>query len=303
MNVQDLSQEQLNNLNTSGYTADDLALLAPSEVEALLGGQRSESDDNDPHEAAAQSQAQQQAEDAAQRAAAEQADGASDDGNTAEDGSDAKRDVLRYDVSIPADADDKIKELRAEDKEAFQRLMDGEIDAEEYQAVKDRVDGEVDKLREQVLTAKVLEQANDQHEQQAAEREWKTAERDAFNDFKADGLDYKAKPALLAAYNTHLKALGADPKNERRDADWFLREAHRAVKADLGISTTAKPRNQPAGGVDTADLPPTLRAAPAAAASAINADEFAHMQGLDGLALEREVAKMTDAQRERWLNS
>lgn len=304
MNVQDLNPDQLTNLQASGYTADDLALLAPSEVEALLGSQRADTTtEDDPHEAAAQRQAQQQtaadgndAADAGKAAAQATADADADQAKP-------QREVIRYDVSVPADAEDKIKELRGEDKAAFQRLMDGEIDAEEYQAVKDRVDGEVDKLRSKVLTAQVLEQANAQHEQQAAENEWKTAEHAAFADFKGDGLDYKAKPALLAAYNVHLKALGSDPKNEQRDADWFLREAHKQVCADLGITPKQKQRANPPAGVDFAELPPTLRSAPAAASSAINADEFTHLSNLDGLALERAVAALTDAQRERWLNS
>jgi len=73
--------------------------------------------------------------------------------------------------------------------------------------------------------------------EQVARNEWNRAENAAMNSFKNEGLDYRAKPALLAAYNTHLKALGADPKNERRDAAWFLNEAHRMTKGDLGIAT------------------------------------------------------------------
>jgi len=57
------------------------------------------------------------------------------------------------------------------------------------------------------------------------------------NSFKNEGYDYLAKPTLFAAYNTHLKALGNDPKNERRDAPWFLNEAHRLTKEDLGMAT------------------------------------------------------------------
>lgn len=290
MQVSDISEADLTALKGQGYTEGDLEMLAESEVKSLLTPERSEVDD--PHEAAARSQDDEQA--SAPAPAAPAAAPAPAPAQAA--------DPVRYDVKVPDDADDKIKTLRGEDKAAFQRLMDGEIDAEEYQAVKDRVDGEIDKVREQVLTAKVLQTANAQSEEQAAQREWKTAEARAMADFKGEGLDYMSKPALLAAYNTHLKALATDPKNSERDADWFLRGAHAAMKADLGITTRQKSGDPAAARVDNVEIPPTLRGVPPAAVSEIGSNEFVHLDNLNGVDLERAVAAMSDAQRDRWLN-
>ena len=140
----------------------------------------------------------------------------------------------------------------------------------------------------------------------AAQREWKRAEAESMERFKADGFDYRTKPALLAAYNTHLKALGQDEKNANRDAAWFLSEAHRLVRADLGLPATtptqrAGKNNNP--GVDMSEIPPTLRSTPAAGTGAVNADEFAHLRTLEGLELEKAVANLTERQRDRWLDA
>jgi hypothetical protein len=313
MDVSAINEADMTALTAQGYTKDDLQFLAETEVKALLAPDSTDDDGVDKHAAAAAAQEAAAAEAAAAAAAAAAKPAATPPATTppaneppAEEDEPAPRDtfVPQYTAEVPADAKAKIDELQKEEKAAFKRLMDGEIEAEAYQEIKDRVGNEVDALKTAALTAHIFSQANVQAQEQAARNEWNKAEVSAMNSFKDEGIDYRAKPALLAAYNTHLKSLGADPKNERRDAAWFLTEAHKLTKADLGI-TTATPTpaaRKDVRAVDPAEIPPTLRGVPAAATGAVNSDEFAHMRNLDGLALEKAVAGMNDAQRERWLS-
>lgn len=290
----DINETDLANLTAQGYTEQDLSMLAKSEIAALLdvpADDDSGTSSSDPHSGAADEQDAAAAAATAANAAVE-----------AEAAAANAPFVPQYSAEVPADAKEQITALKTEESASFKKLMDGEIDADEYKLVKDRTEAAIDELKTKAMTASIFEQANAQAAEQNARAEWSKSESAAFNSFKAEGLDYKAKPALLAAYNTNLKALGADPKNENRDAPWFLAEAHRLTKDDLGFTPIAKkapptPRN----GVDLSEMPPTLRSVPVAATGAVNADEFAHMRNLEGLELERAHARLTNDQRDRWM--
>jgi hypothetical protein len=297
MNLNDITPENMTALTEQGYTESDLAMLAKSEVDSLLAVPADDSGSgnvaSDPH---GDAQAEQDAGNV--QTTAEQADEVATLPPE-------QPFIPQYSAELPADAAEKIKALKDEESESFKKLMDGEITSEDYKAVRERVEAETDDLKTKVLTASIFSQANAQAAEQAARAEWSKAETQAFATFKTEGIDYKAKPALLAAYNTNLKALGADPKNENRDAAWFLTEANRLTKEDLGFvslaNTAKKPVPTTPNRVDPREIPPTLRNVPIAATGAVNADEFAHMRNLDGLELERAHARLTNDQRDRWM--
>ena len=196
---------------------------------------------------------------------------------------------------VPADAKERLDAIKAEHDAAFDKLIEGTLEPSEYRAIKDRTEAEADALKEQMLAARIFTQQAEAN----ARNEWQRAQVATMAEAKAEGLDYAAKPALMAAYNVHLKALGANPANEDKNAAWFLTEAHRLTKEDLGIKT--RPRSDPRRGTDLSAVPPTLRNTPAAADPNIAGDEFAHLGNLEGVALEKAVAKMTPEQQERWL--
>jgi hypothetical protein len=291
MNIADITEADMTALTAQGYTEADLGMLADTEIKALLTPDSTE--EADPHGDAAAAQDAASGNIATQQAA--KVDEAT------EEEADAPF-VPQLKAEVPADAAAKISALRQEERDAFKSLMDGVTDADAYQVVRDRVEAEVDTLREKALTASIFTQVNQQTAEQNARNDWNKAEKTMFDGFKTDGLDYKAKPSLLAAYNVNLKALGADPKNEKRDAQWFLAEAHKLTKADLGfVPTQQKVEQKGARVVDTQELPPTLRNVPVAATGAVGSDEFAHMRNLDGPALEKAHAALTEAQRDRWM--
>lgn len=283
MDISDISATDLASLKAQGYDEADIDKLSKDEVQNLLivipdddEPETPAATGEDPHDRALQAQDETPA-------AAPAAPAAETPPQEDPQPAPAK-------VEPPKELTDQIRALKDEEKEAFRRLMDGEIESADYQAIKDRVEEQVDALKEQAAEARRTAQEMVQ--------KWQAAENALMAEAKAEGLDYRGKPALLAAFNTHLRALGADPKNERRDERWFLSEAHRLTKLDLGIV-----RSKPQAGVDTAEIPPTLRSAPAAATGAVNVDEFAHVRNLEGIELERAVAAMTPAQRDRWLDS
>lgn len=289
MDVSSIAAADMTTLEAAGYTAADLSMLADTEIAALLAP---ESSDNgiDPHERAAEEQA----------SADPAPSGSSTTAQVEEEAAETPF-VPQLKAEVPADAAVKIAALRQEERDAFKSLMDGVSDSDAYQVVRDRVEAEVDTLRTQALTASIFEQVNQQTAEQTARNDWNKTESTMMSAFKTDGLDYKGKPSLLAAYNVNLKALGNDPKNDKRDAAWFLTEAHKLTKADLGITTQQKVDPKQANRVDTGELPPTLRNVPVAATGAVGGDEFAHMRNLDGPALERAHAALTEAQRDRWM--
>ena len=207
-----------------------------------------------------------------------------------------------YEVDVPADADKQIKALADEKAIAFTSLMDGDMTAEAYRAIEERTNTGIKAIETKLITATVLQEAN----QQQAASEWKRAQAAEFTAFKGDGLDYQGKPSLLAAYNVNLKTLAAVPENENKSARWFLREAHRLTKADLGVTSAraAAPAPAPAArGVDRSQIPPTLARTPPAVDPTVAGDEFAHMGNLTGAAAERAYANMTPEQQERYLDA
>ena len=318
MQVANLTEDQVSSLQDQGYSTDDLSLLTDEEVKILLDDEgeddsddapnpKAKDDDEDPHDKAAREQAEAIAAAASADGAAKAASGQVEkeaDNSTEEAKDDGKAFVPQYAVEVPADAAEQIKALKAEDAEAFKKLIDGEMEPDDYQAIKDRTEAAIDDLKTKAMTAAIFQQANAQATEQAAAQEWKRAENAAMNTFKAEGIDYRGKPALLAAYNTTLKSLAEDAKNASRDAPWFLAEAHRLTKAELGIVSAPKPTPKPGdrrNPLADVEIPPTLRGAPAAATSAIDTDEFSHMRGLGGIELERAVAKLTPDQLDRYL--
>lgn len=213
--------------------------------------------------------------------------------------------VPQFQAEVPADADEQITRLAGEKDAAFKKLMDGEIPADTYQEAARRVDSAIRDLENKKLTASIFEQANQQASQQAAETEWKRQENRLLAQFKDEGIDYRGKPALLAAFNTNLRALGTDAANESKDAAWFLNEAHRLTKGDLGLAAAAKaaaPAPAAPRGVDKSTIPPTLSNVPPSVDPTVSGDEFSHLTNLTGNDLELAVAKMTPEQLERYLD-
>jgi hypothetical protein len=187
----------------------------------------------------------------------------------------------------------QLEALDTKKAEQFQKLMDGEITAADYSKFESQY------LRDRDAAA--VEKADSVA--------WFTTVNTFMNKvLKDDGINYSADAEKNAAFDDWVKRLASNPKNEGKDPAWFLEEAHKKVKLEYGVAEQAAPAKQenkpakPKGRApDLTKLPPTLGGLPAAAENdAGDGGEFAHLEKLSGLELERALARMTADQRERY---
>lgn len=207
---------------------------------------------------------------------------------------------------VPAvdDYDGKIKALQTEKRDALKRLMDGEITPEDYADIEERTGNDIADLRYQQRT----HEADTARAQQTAQQEWEWECKRFMKEAKAtDGIDYQANRALGGALDAEVRALASDPKHAAKPGEWFLREAHKAVKASFKTAGVPASDEQkpaaPSRAPDLSGVPPSLSRMPPAAEATTNEDEFAHMRNLAGPAYERAIAAMTQEQLDRFMGS
>lgn len=254
--------------------------------------------------------------------AAGAAAGAKEEG-AADDGAVAPAPAAIQPVS-PADADEQRKTLRAEKATALQQLLDGEIDQEAYQEVESRVQDKLDDL----ARAAAVDMARSQMQQDAMFTEYHQHLGVAQKELKAAGIDLDGEAG--AQFDRAVRLFAQDAADRgltdtlgnmaaSRDA---LAEAQALMLRRFGKSAAAAPAAAPAAAApgaapaaaptappvrkpaaaDRSTLPPTLAGVPAAADASVGS-EFAHLDGLEGTALEKALARMTPDQQERYLGA
>lgn len=299
---------------------DDQDLQAPAGESGEAGAATAAAadDHDDDGESAAAAAANKPAEGAAPGAddtAAGAAAGAKEEG-AADDDADAPAPAAIQPVS-PADADEQRKTLRAEKATALQQLLDGEIDQEAYQEVESRVQDKLDDL----ARAAAVDMARSQMQQDAMMQEYGQHLGAARKELKAAGIDLDGEAG--AQFDRAIRLFAQDAIDRgltdaagnmaaSRDA---LAEAQALMLRRFGKASapaaapgaapaaapTAPPVRKPAA-ADRSALPPTLAGVPAAADASVGS-EFAHLDGLEGTALEKALARMTPDQQERYLGA
>lgn len=241
---------------------------------------------------------------------AEGADGGDKTDPVEED--DATDTGVTFTPQTPADADKTREALTARKDEAFQKLMDGEIEPAEYQKVEKEVSGELEKL----LQASITDNVTSTIEQSNKAKAWAAEVDTLVKTAKSEGLDYKGDDKLLTEFNRLVRVFGAEATEAGMSDDglkaskWALKQAHETMQRRHSKAPAAgdgkdpagdgKERGKPRGKPDLSGIPPSLGKAPIAADANI-ADEFAHLEGLTGAALEKAVARMTPEQADRYL--
>ena len=308
---------------------DDQDLQAPAddsdEAGAATAAADHDDDDDDESATAAAAAANKPAEGAvtgADDAAAGAAPDASEAG-AADDDADAPAPATIQPVS-PADADEQRTALRAEKATALQQLLDGEIDQEAYQEVESRVQDKLDDL----ARAAAVDMARNQMQQDAMMQEYGQHLGAARKELKAAGIDLEGEAG--AQFDRAIRLFAQDAIDRgltdamgnmaaSRDA---LAEAQALMLRRFGKASGAAPAAAPAAAApgaapaaapaapsarkpaaaDRSALPPTLAGVPAAADASVG-NEFAHLDGLEGTALEKALARMTPDQQERYLGA
>jgi len=156
------------------------------------------------------------------------------------------------------------------------------------------------------------------HNQQVGQAEWMGDVQDFFGVVKEkEGIDY-TKRALNVAFDDALKTLAADEKNADKSETWYLRQAHKMVKADLGL-VAKKPDTDDKGGKDKDGkklegrkpkiaLVPDLGKVPNASDgdgedNAAGDPEFAALDRLAGQDYEDALAKMSQSKQDKYLRA
>lgn len=219
-----------------------------------------------------------------------------------------------YKAEAPADVDAKLKEIQQARRKARKDYEEGALDEEQYDAKLDELDQQRDTINRAITRAEVSAEIT---EQQLANSYTKTVNT-FMVDMKRAGIDYRdPKNAEQAKYlNARVVAL-AQTEHEQNPESWrqLLEEAHMLTAKRFGITTappvapTGQPKGDPAPKKaapadrkpDLSGIPPTVGRGPGAANAGVAPDEFAHLDSLSGIALERAMANMTPEQLDRYL--
>lgn len=213
--------------------------------------------------------------------------------------------------ATPQDASEQRTALRAEQAASLQKLMDGEISQEDYS--KDFNEAQ-DKL-EALVRAEATDQARDSIVRDSMMKDYSAELNAAQKAVRAAGLDLKANDGAIGSefdravrmFAQEATARGlvdvpgnlAASKAALQDAqDYMLRRHGKATPAPA--AAPAAPQARKPAPPDRSQFPPTLANVPAAADATI-VNEFAHLENLEGSALERALARLTPDQQERYL--
>ena len=216
------------------------------------------------------------------------------------------------------DFDEKIAALKTAQDAAVENFKAGDLSIDDFNKERDRIEGE----REALRAAKVKAEIASETQVQSAEQRWAwEIGRFIRRVARDESIDY-SKTLLNAALDSQVKTLAADPANKDKDSSWFLKEAHRVVKAELGLGKAGvkepggedakaaaekKTREAAAAAAaarrpDRKGLPKGLAGVPAAGGDSTGDEgEFASLDKLSGIELESALARLPKEQADRYL--
>ena len=208
--------------------------------------------------------------------------------------------VPAFSVPAVADFEAKMAALAAREVALREQLAAGDLDIAAYDAEKTAIiEGRADLRSEQRFASFAAEQ-NEQN--QKARWQW---EQSRF--FEQDSSTVYKDPILFAALDASIKALAHQPENANKSSSWFLTQADSAVRKLFGglgapAQAPAAPAKPPVSLLQ--NIPATLAAVPAAALPETGGgDEFAKLERLSGMDLERQLARMAPDEVTRYLRA
>lgn len=216
-----------------------------------------------------------------------------------------------YDARLPNDYEQQIKSLKELEAGLRQKFKDGEIDIEE----RDVGLAELSEHRERLVVARTKAEISQEMSQQSAATQWQNAINRALVEFakpENGGIDYTNDPAKAQDWDQFVRVLAAKPEHADKSMDWFLQEAHKRNMALHGVERRAAaaptPPKDPLADAKAkrkapvAGLPATLAHVPGSDGPGDVEDAFADVLALDGQAYEDAIARMSPAQREKFLS-
>lgn len=313
-------------MSANSLPSDALAMLTDEEREAI------ESSDLTPEEIAAMKAIANGDEQPAAAAAAESGDDDDDDNDDGDDDAPAAGATEaaaapaapepaaapapsaspRYQASLPADYENKVADLAGREAELKRAFRAGEIEFDDFESKRD----ELLREREALTIARTKAEISQEMTAQTAEQQW----ANTVNGFLASvaalspeqgGIDYRKDAEKAADLDTFVKTLAGRQENSDKPMEWFLQEAHRRVRAlhNLAAAPAAAPAPAPAPAKpasrkpDLSSVPTTLAQVPGGDGPGDVSGEFADVLSLEGEEYEAAIARMTPAQRDRFLRA
>ena len=202
---------------------------------------------------------------------------------------------------------DQMAWIAQQQTELAKGYEDGDYDLAAYQAKLRALTEHEWGLREQQLKANL---AVEQRTQQMAQR-WQWEQERFFS--QVPNRAYREDPVIGPAFSAAVQLLATDANNNARPMNWFLEEADRMTRARFRLpgeegasgahgQKAARPGAAGRGGrTNGGQIPPTLGGLPAATIPEVGGDEFSRLDRLDGMALERALARLSQAEADRYL--
>jgi len=258
---------------------------------------------------------------ASDKAAAEASAAAAAAATTTDDEEDAPF-VATYTAPPVEKYDEKITALDTREADASTKFKAGEMDFAAYQDESKAIEKERRELNEAHLKHTIASEQQIQSSEQRwvweINRFYRRVERD-------EHIAYGKSSLLLAALDTRVKELANDKANSDKDSTWFLEEAHRQIKTELGIGkksaagesdaaakaaaearakadAEAKAKAAAARKPERKSIPKDLGGLPAGGKEdAGGEDEFAALDALEGIELENALARLPKEKADRYL--
>lgn len=208
-----------------------------------------------------------------------------------------------YEARLPDDYQAKVDDIKARTADLKTKFKAGEIEFDAFETQSEALLTE----REALTVARAKAEISQEMTAQTAANTWANTVNAFYATVaKADGVDYRADATRQADLDTFVKALANNQANEGKTMQWFLDEAHKRVQALHGVIATPAETKDPLKEALGKRKPPvaalaqSLAQVPGGDGPGDVGSEFAHLDALDGDALESAIAKMTPSQREKF---
>ena len=292
-------------MSIEGLSEEDLAMLTEEERAGLLDDEDEDDDqgvdDADDDDTGADGKADDKGDE--NGADGEDSQDAGADSNTQGDGEGEKLDdpinpTPLFKAELPADIEAKRTALDTQEDDLVKKFDEGDITFAEYNKELRSLNRERADLDRAELKAELAQEA----QQSQVEQTWQTTA----NTFVAEHPLISKNETTWSSFDAIVRRVTAETMQKgeqpgRRD----LEKAYKQWTEDLGISDAGTQKPQPKHKKQNI-VPPNLGKVPAATANDTDDGKFAHLDRLaesDPLAFEAALAKMSDAQRDEYMQA
>jgi hypothetical protein len=167
----------------------------------------------------------------------------------------------------------------------------------------DKID-ELQDRRTEIDRQRIKSELSAEMREQQLQNEWtSTVTRFVKSTAKNEGINYNdaSRPLLGNALDAEVKRLSQLETASSMSFEQVLEAAHKAVVEQFGLKATVQEKAQSAAAKPTVKIPPNIGNAPSASRGN-EESRFDHIDSLQGVARERALAQMSEAERDEYLS-